>query len=106
MYGRTFLDHLENLEMVFNKLRKNGLRLKPSNCSLFKGELLYLGFIVNGEGVRADLSKLDAIRKWPKPCSVTDVRSFLGFCNYHRKFIKNYASVAEPLINLTRDKVK
>ena len=67
---------------------------------------MYLGFIINGKGVRADPSKLDAIRKWPQPCTVSDVRSFLGFCNYHRKFIKDYASIAEPLIALTRDRVK
>ena len=102
VFGKSFQETLENLELVFRKVRSAGLKLKPSKCSLFKDRLLYLGFIVDGAGVSSDPDKLESIRKWPKPCSLTDVRAFLGFCNYHRKFIKNYASVAEPLVALTR----
>ena len=102
VYGHTFETALQNLQLVFERLRQAGLRLKPSKCQLFKRELLYLGFIVNGQGTRPDPEKLKALRQWPIPCTVTDVRSFLGFANYHRRFIKDYAKKAEGLLQLTR----
>ena len=102
VYGGNFRQTLENLEKVFGKLRNSGLKLKPTKCNLFKEELLYLGFIVSGEGVSSDPAKLDSLRNWPEPCTVPDIRAFLGLTNYHRKLIKNYAEIAEPLIDLTR----
>ena len=104
IYGCTFSQALENLRAVFERIRTSGLKLQPRKCELFRKELLYLRFIVNGKGVKPDLTKLDAIRKWPVPCNVHDVRSFLGFANYHRRFVKNYAVIAEPLLVTTRGK--
>ena len=102
VYGHTFDAALQNLHLVFDRIRGAGLKLQPSKCQLFKRELLYLGFIVNGEGTRPDPDKLKAIRKWPVPCNVHDVRSFLGFANYHRRFIQDYAQKAEGMLELTR----
>ena len=104
IYGRTFPQALENLRAVFERIRTSGLKLQPKKCELFRKELLYLGFVVNGDGVKPDPSKLDAIRKWAVPCNVHDVRSFLGFANYHRRFVKDYAVIAEPLLVTTRGK--
>ena len=104
IYGHTFPQALENLRAVFERIRASGLKLQPKKCELFRTELLYLGFVVNGDGVKPDPTKLDAIRKWAVPCSVHDVRSFLGFANYHRRFVKNYAVIAEPLLVTTRGK--
>ena len=62
---------------------------------------MYLGFLINADGVRSDQAKIEVVRGWPIPCSLTDVRAFLGFCNYHRQFIRNYAAIAAPLVELT-----
>ena len=102
VYGTTFQMALENLKTVFDRVRKHGLRLQPKKCDLFKKEVLYLGFFVNEQGVRPDPKKIEAVKTWPEPCSLTDVRSFLGFCNYHRRFVQNYAAISEPLQWLTR----
>ncbi len=105
VFGETFFKTLANLELVLQRVRSSGLRLKPSKCMLFKEELLYLGFVITRDGVRSDPAKVEVVKDWPIPCNITDVRSFLGFCNYHRKFIANYAEIAEPLIALTRGRV-
>ena len=104
VYGKTFDQTLENLRLVFDRVREAGLKLKPKKCELFKREILYLGFIVNGTGVHSDPKKIAAVKDWPVPCSIPDVRSFLGFANYHRRFVKDYAEIAEPLTALTRGK--
>ena len=94
-------DHITCLEGVFQKLAKAGLKLKPSKCEFFKSSLKYLGHIVSKDGIATDPHKIEAIRNWPTPKMVTDVRSFTGFTNYYRKFIKGYASIARPLHELT-----
>ena len=93
-------DHIERLEGVFEKLAQAGLKLKPSKCELFKAELKYLGHIVSKQGIATDPKKVQAIQDWPRPMTVTEVRSFTGFTNYYRKFIKGYAKIARPLHEL------
>ena len=94
-------DHITRLEGVFEKLAEAGLKLKPSKCEFFKARLKYLGHVVSPQGIATDPKKIEAILKWPRPKTVTDVRSFTGFTNYYRKFIKGYAKIARPLHELT-----
>ena len=94
-------DHITRLEGVFEKLAKAGLKLKPSKCEFFKSSLKYLGHIVSKDGIATDPHKIEAIRNWPTPETVTDVHSFTGFTNYYRKFIKRYAKISRPLRELT-----
>ena len=94
-------DHITHLEGGFEKLAKAGLKLKPSKCEFFKSSLKYLGHIVSKDGTATDPHKIEAICNWPTPRTVTDVRSFTGFTNYYRKFIKGYAKIARPLHELT-----
>ena len=105
VFGRSYDETLANLQTVLERIQSSNLKLKPSKCELFKQELLYLGFLIDGKGVRPDPAKVQAVRDWYPPCNLADVRSFLGFANYHRRFIKNYASIASPLTRLTRKKV-
>ena len=93
-------DHLTRLEGVFECLAKAGLKLKPSKCEFFQSSLKYLGHIVSKNGIATDPRKVKAILDWPKPRTVTEVRSFTGFTNYYRRFIKGYAKVARPLHEL------
>ena len=86
---------------MLQRVRDAGLKLKHKKCELFTQEMLYLGFRVNGEGVKPDPGKIKAVTEWPLRFTVTDVRSFLGFANYHRRFIKNFAKIAKPLQFLT-----
>ena len=86
---------------VFEKLAKAGLKLKPSKCEFFNSQLKYLGHIVSEKGIATDPVKIEAIKNWPIPKTVTEVRDFTGFTNYYRKFIKGYAKIARPVHELT-----
>ena len=77
-----------------------GLKLKPSKCEFFRDQLRYLGHIVSEKGIATDPKKIETILDWPRPKMVTDVRSFTGFINYYRKYIKDYAKIAHPLYQL------
>ena len=95
VFSKTPEEHIERLRGVFEKLSSAGLKLKPSKCEFFKAEINYLGHVVSKEGIRTDDKKIQEILKWPIPTTVTEVRSFLGFTNYYRKFIYKYAQVAK-----------
>jgi transposase InsO family protein len=95
-------DHLRLLREVFTRLRAAGLRLKPAKCSFFRDKAEYLGHLVRGGTMRPDPDKVRAIEAFPRPHTVTEVRSFLGLSNFYRRFVKGYAAIALPLTNLTR----
>ena len=77
--------------------------MDPSKCRFAAKEIKYLGYIINVEdGIKMDPSKIDAITKWEAPKSIKEVRSFLGFANFYRGFIKDFASISNPLHILTK----
>ena len=61
----------------------------------------FLGHIVSAEGVSVDPEKIEAIRDWPRPTNATEIRSFLGLAGYYRRFVKGFASMAQPMTKLT-----
>ena len=77
--SQTPEENLHRLKAVFNKLKADGLKLKPSKCDLFKQQINYLGHVVSKEGVSIDPEKIKAVTEWPQPTTVNEVRSFLGF---------------------------
>ena len=77
------------------------MKLKLSKCTFFKDRIAYLGHIVSKQGIEVDPKKVEVIKKWPRPKTVTDVRIFLGFTNYYRKFMFRYAQITKPLNELT-----
>ncbi|XP_065928361.1 uncharacterized protein [Magallana gigas] len=102
IFSETPEDHLRHIQDVFNRLRKHGLKMKLKQCSFFKEQTEYLGFIIDEHGVTPDPKKVEAIRKLPAPTTVREVRGFIGMCSYYRRFIPNFSKIAEPLIDLTR----
>ena len=96
-------EHVHRLKAVISKLGAAGLKLKPSKCDLFKQQINYLGHVVSKEGVSTDPDKIAAVTEWPQPTTVTEVRSFLGFVSYYRRFIPNFSKVAKPLNQLLQN---
>ena len=106
IFGNTQRELLERMDEVFTRLRKAGLKIKPRKCKFFQTETNYLGHIISGEGVKVSPEKVAAVRDWPIPQCVIEVRSFLGAASYYRGFILGFASIAVPLHDLTKLGVK
>lgn len=100
--GKTFKEYLNNLGEVLSRFRKFGLKLKPTKCSLYREEVLFLGHVVGKDGVRANPSLVQDVEKWPVPQNLKELQAFLGLTNYYRRFVQGYADIARSLHNLTR----
>ena len=100
VFSSTIEEHLERLESVFKKLQQHGLKIESSKCQFFQDHVSYLGYVVSDEGVATDPEKTQAVREWLIPTTVRDVRSFLGFASYYRRFVPKFAQVAGPLHKL------
>ncbi|CAF5226078.1 unnamed protein product, partial [Rotaria magnacalcarata] len=103
VYSPTFSSHLQHLESVLQQIQESGLTLHLSKCQFCKTKLRYLGHVVSQAGIEPDPEKIRAVRDYPVPTRLKEVRTFLSLTSYYRRFIKNYATIAEPLISLTRN---
>jgi len=81
------------------------LKLNPSKCCFAAGSIVFLGHVVSKKGTRPDPGKIDLVRRFLEPTTVTSVRSFLGLTGYYRKYIKGYSRIASPLFELTKKDV-
>ena len=102
IYSKTLEEHELHVRTILDEFRKHKLYAKESKCEFFKSEVKFLGFIVGADGVKVDPAKIEAVKVWPVPKSITDVRSFLGFVGFYRKFIKNHSAVVAPISDLTK----
>ena len=100
IFSSTFEENMEQLQAVFERLQEHNLKLKPSKCELFKERVSYLGHVVSEEGIHTDPTKIEAVKSWHVPRNIKDVRRFLGFTGYYRKFIQGCAAIARPLNDL------
>ena len=94
-------EHLRRMRVVFDCLRKHGLKLKPSKCEVFKSEINYLAHHVSWEGVLPLKKNLESITQCPPPDTYTKVKSVMGLVGHYRCFIKGFAKIAAPLYDLT-----
>ncbi|KAL7834629.1 hypothetical protein SRHO_G00288760 [Serrasalmus rhombeus] len=100
VFSATVEQHLERLEEVFSRLQKQSLKVKLSKCRFFQHQVGYLGHVVSAEGVATDPDKIEVVREWKRPGHLAELRSFLGFASYYRRFVEGFAKLAAPLHHL------
>ena len=100
---RSFHEHLQNSENLFQRLQNAGLKFKPKKCTFLRKEVLYLGHLVSREGIATDRGRISKVAGWPVPTTVQEVQRFLRFASYYRRFIRDFAEIAKPLYRLTTE---
>ncbi|KAG7674175.1 hypothetical protein KSW81_006007 [Nannochloris sp. 'desiccata'] len=105
IFSDTLEDHEKHVRHALDVLRQNKLYCKASKCEFFQTEVSFLGHVINGDGVKADPRKVQAVADWPQPKTVRQVRSFLGLANYYRRYVHGFATMAAPLTLLTKKNV-
>ncbi|RUM30633.1 MAG: hypothetical protein DSY32_02035 [Aquifex sp.] len=97
--------HFSTLEDVLLKLKGAGLKAKLTKCEFLKAKITFLGHTVDRDGIHTMDDKIKAIKNFPQPRSVDNIRSFIGLCGYYRSFIKDFAAMASPLTQLLKKEV-
>ena len=106
IYSDNLSEHRKHVELVLQALRDAGLQLDIDKCEFHKTEVLYLGLIISTSGIRMDPKKIEAVLQWEAPKNLKDIRAFLGFANFYRRFIDSFSQLAKPLVRLTRKDTK
>lgn len=102
IFSHTQEEHDEHVKLVLERLRDAGLFANAKKCEFDRSEVEYLGYLIGADGVKMHSRKLETIANWPRPSSMRDIQSFLGFTNFYRRFIDNYARIVMPLNRLTK----
>ena len=97
VFSSSIAEQIQRLDKVFTRLAEYGLKLELKKCNFFQKDVLYLGHVISADGVATDPSKIAAVEKWPVPRSLKDLRSFLGFASYYRRYVPRFTQIASPL---------
>uniref|UniRef100_A0A8C5QC51 Gypsy retrotransposon integrase-like protein 1 n=1 Tax=Leptobrachium leishanense TaxID=445787 RepID=A0A8C5QC51_9ANUR len=102
VFGRTPEEHENRLLKVIDRLQNEGLKLSLDKCKFAQTSVTYVGHIVSAEGVATDQAKVEVVVNWPRPNNIEELRSFLGFCGYYRRFVEGYSKIARSLHDLLK----
>jgi hypothetical protein len=106
IYSKTEEEHEKHLRMVLQVLREHQLYAKLRKCTFYQRKIHYLGHIISEEGIVVDPEKIEAIKSWPVPKNVSEVRSFMGLVGYYRRFIEGFSKVTHPITSLQKKGTK
>ena len=105
IFSKSYEEHLEHLKLVWKRLIANRLFLRLSKCKFCRTVVQYLGWVIGDGKLAPSQEKVKAVSEWPVPTSKQEVRSFIGFCNFYRRLIKNCSGRMAPLSDLVKDSV-
>ena len=105
IFAQNQEEHNKILRMLLERLRERNLTLNRDKCEFNKSELRFMGHILSDGGLKIDANKVKAVSETKEPTNANECRSFLGLIGFLSKFIRNYATLAEPLRKLTRKDV-
>lgn len=105
IYSLNESDHEMHVREVLHRLKKAGLQVDIQKCEFHTKQTKFLGFIIGTDGIRVDPEKIAVVADWEEPSTVRGIQSFLGFCNFYRKFIRDYSRISKPLSRLIKKEV-
>ncbi len=102
IYSNDLESHKKHVAEVLEILEANDLKCKPEKCHFYQESIKYLGYIISANGISMDPEKVEAITEWPTPRNVKQLQTLLGFANFYRSLINNFADITAPLTKLLK----
>jgi transposase InsO family protein len=103
VFSKSFEEHIQHVRHTLELLRQHQLHAKRSKCEFGTSAIAFVGHIISSDGIQVDPAKTSALKNWPRPKNVQQLRSFMGFVNYYRRFVYKLAEVAGPLFKLLKE---
>ena len=100
IYSKTAEEHDHHVRTAMDILLRHQLFAKMEKCDFFSTSINFLGYIVTADGLEMEPEKVNAVKNWPPPANITELRAFLGFAAFYRRFIKGYSDICSPLTAL------
>ena len=100
--SKSFSEHITHITQVLQRLQEAGLKVKPSKCVFGEKQVDYLGFNISARGVCPTHKNILAVKEFPHPTTVKEVKRFLGLANFYRRHLQNMGVICRPLTALTR----
>lgn len=104
--GKSMENHNRNLMKILNRLREVNLKLNPMKCEFLRKEIVYLGHKITSAGIYVDEGKIQIVQNYPTPTNADEIKRFVAFANYYRRFIPRFADIVYPLNVLCRKGIK
>ena len=101
VYFKNEVGHVNHLRVVLQILKEHQLYAKFSKCEFWLNIVTFLGHTISSEGILRDLKKVAVVKKWLRPTTPIDIRSFLGLAVYYQRFVESFTSIATLLTKLT-----
>lgn len=101
IFSESQAEHDIHVRQILEKLRSAGLQVDLKKCEFGVKRTKFLGYILTIDGIEVDPDKIEVIRDWKYAKTVREIQSYLGFCNFYRRFIKDYGKICAPLNHLT-----
>ncbi|GKC74984.1 putative reverse transcriptase domain-containing protein [Tanacetum coccineum] len=106
IYSKSKEEHVEHLKLILELLKKEELYTKFLKCDFWLSKVQFHGHIINSEGIHVDPAKIESIKDWALPKTLTEIRQFLGLASYYQQFIKGFSKIAKPMMKLTQKNAK
>ena len=102
IYSEDPLTYIEHVKKVLTRLCEAGLYVDIKKTEFHITQTKYLGYILTTNRVEVDPKKVQPLKNWTCPYTVTSVKSYLGFCGFYRQFIRRFREIMKPFIDLTQ----
>jgi hypothetical protein len=102
IYNKSLDEHIEHLHAIFGALCEARLFANLEKCTFCTDRVAFLGYVVTPQGIEVDEAKIEALKSWPIPTTLTQLQSFLGLVGFYRCFMRDFSTIVAPLNDLMK----